>query len=55
MTDQAHRFFFVRMQRTAGTALRQRMVNHFGEAAVYPTTSSSWGAASERDDDGPGT
>jgi hypothetical protein len=34
--DQPHRYFFVRMQRTAGAALRRRLVNHFGEAAVYP-------------------
>jgi hypothetical protein len=31
------RFFFVHMQKTAGMALRQRLINHFGEAAVYPT------------------
>jgi hypothetical protein len=37
MRDQPHRIFFVRMERTAGTALRRRLVNHFGEAAVYPT------------------
>jgi hypothetical protein len=36
-SDQPHRYFFVRMQRTAGEALRQRLVNHFGEAAVYPS------------------
>jgi hypothetical protein len=33
----AHRFFFVHMQKTAGTALRLRLINHFGQAAVYPT------------------
>jgi hypothetical protein len=37
VTDQPHRYFFVRMQKTAGTALRRRLVNHFGEAAVYPS------------------
>jgi Sulfotransferase family len=31
------RFFFCHMQKTAGIALRQRLINHFGEAAVYPT------------------
>jgi hypothetical protein len=31
------RFFFVHMQRTAGTALRLRLMNHFGEREVYPT------------------
>jgi hypothetical protein len=36
-TDQPHRYFFVHMQRTAGSALRLRLINHFGEAAVYPT------------------
>jgi hypothetical protein len=34
---QPHRYFFVHMQKTAGTALRLRLMNHFGEAAVYPT------------------
>jgi hypothetical protein len=37
MTDQPHRYFFVHMQKTAGIALRERLINHFGEAAVYPT------------------
>lgn len=31
------RYFFVHMQKTAGTALRLRLINHFGERAVYPT------------------
>ena len=35
--DQPHRFFFVHIRKTAGTALRRRLINHFGEAAVYPT------------------
>ena len=35
--DQPHRFLFVHMQRTAGTAFRRRLINHFGDAAVYPT------------------
>jgi hypothetical protein len=26
------------MQKTAGIALRRRLINHFGEAAVYPTS-----------------
>jgi len=30
------RYFFVHMMKTAGTALRFRLVNHFGAAAVYP-------------------
>jgi hypothetical protein len=38
-SDQRRRFFFVHIRKTAGTALRMRMINHFGEAAVYPT----WG------------
>ena len=29
--------FFVHMQKTAGTALRQGLINHFGKRAVYPT------------------
>jgi Sulfotransferase family len=37
MMDQPHRYFFVHMQKTAGIALRQRLINHFGERAVYPT------------------
>ena len=35
--DQPHRFFFVHIRKTGGTALRRRLINHFGEAAVYPT------------------
>jgi hypothetical protein len=31
------RYFFIHMQKTAGMAFRQRLINHFGEAAVYPT------------------
>ncbi|MEK6250796.1 MAG: hypothetical protein AABM43_02425 [Actinomycetota bacterium] len=31
-----HRYLFVHMQKTAGMALRHRLINHFGEAAVYP-------------------
>lgn len=31
------RYFFVHMQKTGGTALRLRLMNHFGERAVYPT------------------
>jgi hypothetical protein len=34
---QPHRYFFVHMQKTAGIALRQLLMNHFGEVAVYPT------------------
>jgi hypothetical protein len=37
VTEEPHRYFFLRMQKTAGTALRRRLVNHFGEAAVYPS------------------
>jgi hypothetical protein len=35
--DRGHRYFFVHMQKTAGLSLRQRLINQFGEAAVYPT------------------
>jgi hypothetical protein len=35
--DQPHRYFFVHIMRTAGTALRQGLRNHFGDASVYPT------------------
>ncbi|MEJ7582477.1 MAG: hypothetical protein WKF43_00025 [Acidimicrobiales bacterium] len=31
------RFFFVHLQKTAGTALYQRLREHFGTDAVYPT------------------
>ena len=37
MTEQPDRYFFVHIMKTAGTALRQRLVNHFGRDAVYPT------------------
>ena len=36
-SEESRRFFFVHMQKTAGTALRQGLINHFGERAVYPT------------------
>jgi GT2 family glycosyltransferase len=35
--EQPRRCFFVHMQKTAGTALRQGLINHFGKRAVYPT------------------
>jgi glycosyltransferase involved in cell wall biosynthesis len=35
--QEPRRYFFVHMQKTAGMALRQRLINHFGEPAVYPT------------------
>jgi hypothetical protein len=31
------RYFFVHMQKTGGTALRLRLMKHFGDRAVYPT------------------
>ena len=34
---EQQRCFFVHMQKTAGTALRQGLINHFGKRAVYPT------------------
>jgi hypothetical protein len=36
-SDQPHRYFFVHIQKTAGSALRRRLINQFGAAAVYPT------------------
>jgi hypothetical protein len=36
-SEQPDRYFFVHMQKTAGIALRRRLLNHFGQAAVYPT------------------
>ena len=36
-SERPQRIFFVHMQKTAGIALRNRLINHFGEAAVYPT------------------
>jgi hypothetical protein len=32
-----HRYFFVHIMKTAGSVLRLRLINHLGEAAVYPT------------------
>ena len=37
MTAEPHFFFFVHIMKTAGGSLRRRLINHFGEAAVYPT------------------
>jgi hypothetical protein len=36
-SGRRERFFFVHMQKTAGIALRERLIEHFGEPAVYPT------------------
>jgi hypothetical protein len=36
MTPQPQRFFFVHVQKTAGTTLNKRMQRHFGRSAVYP-------------------
>ncbi len=36
MSDSEQRFFFVHLQKTAGTALFQRLRDHFGPEAVYP-------------------
>ncbi len=34
---QPQRYFFVHIMKTGGGALCRRLMNHFGEAAVYPT------------------
>jgi hypothetical protein len=36
MTNGAEQFFFVHVQKTAGTALLRRMKHAFGERAIYP-------------------
>jgi hypothetical protein len=36
VTADVERFFFVHLQKTAGTALFQRLRHHFGSEAVYP-------------------
>jgi Sulfotransferase family len=36
-SDQPHRYFFVHIMKTAGGSFIRRLINHFGEAAVYPT------------------
>jgi hypothetical protein len=35
--EAPQRYFFMHMQKTGGSALRKRLMNHFGEPAVYPT------------------
>jgi hypothetical protein len=37
MSDRPHRYFFIHIMKTAGSALRMRLIHHFGEAAVYPS------------------
>jgi hypothetical protein len=37
MTDQPQRYLFVHIMKTARSALRSRLINHFGEAGVYPS------------------
>ena len=34
--EQSHRYFFVHIMKTAGSALRWRLLNHFGKEALYP-------------------
>lgn len=41
--DAPPRFFFVHLQKTGGTALFQRLRDHFGAAAVYPTPDDDGG------------
>ena len=36
-SEPPRRVFFAHMQKTAGTALRQGLINHFGKRTVYPT------------------
>jgi hypothetical protein len=36
MTANPQRFFFVHVQKTAGTTLNKRMQRHFGRTAIYP-------------------
>jgi Sulfotransferase family len=36
MTGHPQRFFFVHVQKTAGTTLNKRMQRHFGRSAIYP-------------------
>jgi Sulfotransferase family len=36
MTEHPQRFFFVHVQKTAGTTLNKRMQRHFGRSAIYP-------------------
>lgn len=36
MTEERPRYFFVHLQKTAGTALFRRLRHHFGTDAVYP-------------------
>jgi hypothetical protein len=35
-SKQPQRYFFVHIMKTAGSALRRRLMNHFDDAAVYP-------------------
>lgn len=39
MDGRPERFFFIHLQKTAGTTLRERLKEHFGPAAVYPNRS----------------
>lgn len=39
MPNDEERFFFVHLQKTAGTSLRMGLQHQFGEAAVYPDSS----------------
>jgi hypothetical protein len=39
VNDHEHRFFFVHLQKTAGTSLIKRLKRHFGDGAVYPNAS----------------
>jgi hypothetical protein len=41
VTEPPDRYFFVHLQKTAGTSLRERLMHHFGEAGVYPNRSDA--------------
>jgi hypothetical protein len=47
--DVPRRFFFVHLQKTGGTALFQRLRDHFGASAVYPTPADPGGAQAVTD------
>jgi hypothetical protein len=46
MSNGQRRYFFVHLQKTAGTSLLLRLQSHFGEQAVYPTPKHKTGLRS---------
>jgi hypothetical protein len=41
VANDVERYFFVHLQKTAGTTMRQRLMRHFGDEALYPSAADN--------------